>query len=271
MYSVQRTVSIVACSLILVTVSCNRKERPQSYRIVSLSPAMTEILFSLGAQDKIAGVTTFCDFPAQAQELTKVGDFSNPSLERIIGLKPDLVIVNLPEQARIKRELDRLGVAIFVSSPLSLSDIYGEIISLGVKLGLTEKADSLVEYMRKNIIEHTTPQRRKKVYVEISPKPIITIGKRTFLNELIHLAGATNIFEDLNKDYPVVNQETVITRNPDIIIVLHPQAITRRTGWQDVNAIKNHHVYTDLNEDHLMRPGPRLVQGFEALVKIVND
>jgi len=271
MYSVQRTVSIVACSLLLVAIFCDRKEQPQPYRIVSLSPAMTEILFSLGAQDKIAGVTTFCNFPEQAKEIRKVGDFSNPSLERIIGLKPHLVIVNLPEQARIKRELEKLNLEIFVSSPRSLSDIYLEIISLGAKLGLTGKADSLVAYMRSNLIEHTAPERRNKVYVEISPKPIITIGGATFLNELISRAGGTNIFEDLDKDYPVVNQEAVIARNPDIIIVLHPQSITRRTGWQDVSAIINHRVYADLNQDHLMRPGPRLVQGFEALVKIIND
>jgi iron complex transport system substrate-binding protein len=91
------------------------------------------------------------------------------------------------------------------------------------------------------------------------------------LNDLIERAGGTNIFVDLNKDYPVVGQETVIMRNPDIIIVLHPEDIIGRTGWHKVNAIKNDRVYTGLDPDLLMRPGPRLVQGFKQLAQIINE
>lgn len=231
---------------------------------------MTEILFGLGAEDKIVGVTTFCNFPAQAKTITKVGDFSHPSLERIVALKPDLVIVNLPEQGRIKKELDKLKLETFVSTHKSLSDIYVEILTLGAMLGQKREADSLVQYMRTNL-ERITPEHRKRVYVEISPKPIITIGAQTFLNDLIDRAGGTNIFADLDKDYPVVGQETVIMRDPDIIIVLHPEDITGRTGWRKVNAIKNGHVYKDIDPDLLMRPGPRLVQGFRQLGQIIND
>jgi iron complex transport system substrate-binding protein len=249
---------------------CARKPKNDGYRIVSLSPAMTEILFSLGAEDKIVGVTTFCNFPAQAKTITKVGDFSHPSLERIVALKPSLVIVNLPEQGRIKKELDKLQLETFVSTPKSLSDIYTEVLTLGAMLGQKKEADSLVQYMKTNL-ERITPEHRKRVYVEISPKPIITIGAQTFLNDLIDRAGGTNIFADLDKDYPVVGQETVIMRNPDIIIVLHPEGITGRTGWRKVNAIKNDRVYKDIDPDLLMRPGPRLVQGFRQLVQIIND
>jgi iron complex transport system substrate-binding protein len=111
----------------------------------------------------------------------------------------------------------------------------------------------------------------KRVFVEISPRPIITIGAATFLNDLIERAGGKNIFGDLKKDYPVVNQEAVITRDPEIIIVLHPEDTTGRTGWQKIQAIKNDRVYTDLNPDHLMRPGPRLVEGFRQLKRAIND
>jgi len=231
---------------------------------------MTEILFSLGAGDQLVGVTTFCDFPPQANAIYRVGDFSHPSIERIMGLKPDLVIVNLPEQMRVKKELDRLKIKTFVSAPSSLTELYAEISTIGAELGHSKRADSLVEYMRHNL-QAVTAKYRKRVYVEISPRPIITIGAKTFLNDLIYRAGGVNIFSDLDSDYPVVGQEAVIERNPDIIIVLHPENIKGRIGWQKVSAIKNDFVYMNLDQDHLMRPGPRLVNGFMQLLEIIND
>lgn len=255
---------------LLVLVSCATEQKHVDYRIVSLSPAMTEVVFSLGAGDKIVGVTTYCDFPEQAKEITKVGDFSHPSIERIVALKPDLVIVNLPEQKRTQRELEKLGINIFVSSPTSLADIYQELAQIGKTLGQKRQADSLIEYMKHNL-QNITKEDAKRVFVEISPRPIITIGAVTFLNDIIERAGGTNIFKDLEKDYPVVNQEAVIMRDPEIIIVLHPEDIAGRTGWQRIQAIKNNRVYTDLNPDLLMRPGPRLVDGFRQLKRIIND
>jgi iron complex transport system substrate-binding protein len=231
---------------------------------------MTEMLFILGAGDRIVGVTTFCDFPEQAKQITKVGDFSYPSVECIVALKPDLVIVNLPEQKRIQRDLEKLGINIFVSSPKSLMDVYNELSAIGNKLGAGQRADSLIHYMKHNL-QSLTQENAKRVFVEISPRPIITIGAATFLSDLIERAGGTNIFSDLDKDYPVVNQEAVITRNPEIIIVLHPEDISGRMGWQKISAIKNNRIYTDLNPDHLMRPGPRLVNGYRQLKRIIND
>jgi len=242
----------------------------QGLKIVSLSPAMTEILFALGADDNLVGVTTYCDYPAQAKKIYKVGDFSHPSIERIVGLKPNLVIVNLPEQRRIKRNLDKLKINTFVSSPKSLSDIYKEIAEIGRIVNRERLADSLVEYMQTNI-QRVPCERIKRVYIELSPRPIVTIGRGTFLNELLELVGAKNIFADLNKDYPVVPQEEVIRRNPEVIILLHPEDIKNRMGWRKVAAIENAKVYSDLNQDYLMRAGPRLVQGFKELKEIIRE
>jgi len=261
---------IFCCVSLFLNLTCDTQKEVKGARIVSLSPAMTEILFSLGAGDRLVGVTTFCDYPEQAKSIAKVGDFSHPSIERIVGLRPEMVIVNLPEQMRITRELEKLRIKIFTSSPRSLDEIFAEILALGKELDLNKQADSLVTYM-KGHLQPVKTKHRKKVYVEISPKPIITVGANTFLNDLIDRAGGVNIFGDLNKDYPVVSQEAVIVRDPDLIIALHPETVTGRTGWQKINAIKNGRVYTGLNQDHLMRPGPRLVQGFEALAKVIND
>jgi ABC-type Fe3+-hydroxamate transport system substrate-binding protein len=231
---------------------------------------MTEIIYALGAEENLVGATTFCNYPKQTKKLYKVGDFSNPSIERIVSRKPDIVIVNLPEQTRIKKELDKLNIKIFASSPRTLNDIYEEIIEIGRIVDKKKTADSLVGYMKMHITRVDTPDRQR-VYVELSPKPLVTVGAPSYLNELLEMAGLENIFADLQKDYPVVGQEQVIKQNPDIIIVLHPVPIKDRMGWQTITPIKNNRVYTHLNQDHLMRPGPRLVIGFEELKKIINE
>jgi iron complex transport system substrate-binding protein len=231
---------------------------------------MTEIVFALGAGDNIIGVTTYCNYPEEAKKIYKIGDFSNPSIERIIGLKPDLVIVNLPEQKRIKQQLEKLNTKVFVSSPTSLRDIYIEIVAVGKVVNKERAADSLVNYIKMNIVPSQI-RMRKRIYVELSPRPLVTVGKNSFLNELIEIAGGENIFSDLSKDYPVVSQEAVIKRNPDVIIVLHPVDITNRVGWAKITAIKTNKVFTALNQDHLLRPAPRLVKGFKELKRIMHE
>ncbi len=250
----------------LFYIFCEKSSSFNEFRIVSLSPAMTEIIFALGAEKYLVGTTTYCDFPDSAKKIYKVGDFSNPSLERIISLRPNLVILNLPEQSRIKNQLEKYGIKIFVTSPEKLEDIYKEISVLGKFIKKEKNADSLINYMKENI--RPLSRIKKKVYIEINAKPLITIGGKSYLNELIEMAGGQNIFSDVNKDYPVVNQEEVIIRNPEIIIVLHPEDIEKRIGWENINAIKNHRMYSNLNQDWLLRPGPRLVFGFKQLEKI---
>ncbi|MGB9721126.1 MAG: ABC transporter substrate-binding protein [bacterium] len=252
--------------LFLAFVSCEKSSVTSDFRIVSLSPAMTEIIFALGAQNNLVGVTTYCDYPDSAKKIYKVGDFSNPSLERILNLRPDLVIVNLPEQMRIKKQLEKFRIKTFNTSPKTLEDIYQEIMNLGKITRRERTADSLVDYMKSNLKPVNRP--KKKVYVEICARPLITIGGESFLNELIEMAGGENIFSDLKKDYPVINQEQVITKNPDIIIVLHPEKIEKRIGWNNINAVKSRKIYEGLNQDWLMRPGPRLVLGFKQLEKV---
>jgi iron complex transport system substrate-binding protein len=249
---------------------CDKPSVKPGFKIVSISPAMTEILFAVGAGNDIVGVTTFCNYPEAAKKIYKIGDFSNPSIERIVGLKPDIVIVNLPEQMRIKKQLEKLGVTIFVSSPKSLNDIYKEIADIGKIVKKERVADSLIHYMKMNIgpSEH---KRKKGVYIELSPRPLVTIGAHSFLNEMLEMAGGKNIFSDLNKDYPVISQEEVIKRNPEIIILLHPGNITDRLAWKKIAAIKKDKVYTNLNQDHILRPGPRLVEGFKELQRIIRE
>jgi iron complex transport system substrate-binding protein len=252
--------------IVLVYLACREPAVKPGFRIVSLSPGMTEVIFALGAQNDLVGVTTYCDYPDAARKLPRVGDFSHPSLERILALNPDLVIVNRPEQSRIQAELEAFKLAVFTTEPESLADIYRDISKLGRAIGRARAADSLVAAMRQQI----RPRGRKprSVYIELSPRPLITIGRNTFLNEMVEMAGGRNIFDDLARSYPVISQEEVIKRDPEIIIVLHPEGIKDRIGWSRIRAVRENRIYPDLNQDQLLRPGPRLVLGFQALEKI---
>lgn len=263
---IKRTVVVLAA---VAFAGCGKTAvSTAGYRVVSLSPAVTEIIFALNAGDMLVGVTTYCDYPPAARQKYKVGDFSNPSLERIIATNPSLVVVNLPEQRRVKETLEAFKIPVYVSSPRSIADIYREIAEIGTLLGRQEYADTLIGKMQRAL--EPRPATGKKVYVELSAKPLVTIGKRTFLDEIIRRAGAENIFSELDKDYPVVPQEEVIRRNPDIIIVLHPGNVLDRVGWKEIEAVRRGEIYRDLNQDLLMRPGPRLVDGFKDLERIVD-
>lgn len=259
----------ILAGICLFLFGCKQQSDTSEFKVVSLSPAMTEIIFALNAQNHLVGVTTYCTYPEEAQSITKVGDFSNPSLERIVGLKPDLVIVTTPEQNRIKQQLEQLDIQTLASEPRTVQDVYTEILEIGGQLHATEKAESIVQNM-KTIIKPVEGSK-KRVYIELSPRPLVTIGNTTFLNELVELAGGANIFAEHEKAYPVVAQETVIQRDPEIIIILHPEPFGTRVGWQNIAAVQNSQVFTNLDQDHLMRPGPRLVYGYKALLDILHD
>jgi iron complex transport system substrate-binding protein len=150
-----------------------------------------------------------------------------------------------------------------------MQDIYDEILDIGTKLDAAEAAESIIIHMKATI--RPSGGAKKRVYVELSSRPLITIGNATFLNELLDIAGGTNIFNDHTKPYPVVTQEAVIERDPQIIILLHPEPFGNRLGWSKITAVRNDKIFSELNQDHLMRPGPRLVLGFKTLVNTIYD
>jgi iron complex transport system substrate-binding protein len=234
---------------------------------VSLVPSLTEIVFALKRGDDLVGVSSYCDYPIEAKMKYQVGDFSNPSLERIVGLNPELILVSLPEQTRIKQSLEQLGLKTYNSSPESIEDILSDIRSLGVMLKVPGRADSLVDSLRHELAEMARHQRSSevRVYIEISAQPLVSVGSRSYINEMIGRAGGRNIFEDIKAEYPVVSQEELINRNPEVIFVLHQAQIGKRVGWGKVKAVTDKRVYDDLDPDLIFRPGPRVVEGIKRM------
>jgi iron complex transport system substrate-binding protein len=234
--------------------------------LVSLVPSVTEILFALGVGDQLRGVTTFCDYPEEALAIPKVGDFSNPSIERIVGIEPDLVFATIPEQQRTVENLINLGVRTEVVSPESIGDILLAIEQIGDWIGASSRAAEIVEEMSAQLgaLEKRVRTRKKpKVYVELDVNPLFTAGRGSFVNELLERAGGENIVES-RMGYIAINAELIIARDPEVIVLTHPgsgEDMASRAGWDVVSAVRNGRIVDDIDPNLIMRPGPRCVQG----------
>lgn len=255
-------------------------------RIVSIAPANTEILFALGLDDRIVGVTRFCDYPPKVKTMVKegkitiIGGFSDPNIEKIVALKPDVVFAMHSLQLKAVESLENRGVSVIFLDPKSVQDILDDILLVGRATDKEAEAKKLVEEMKQRIsyiVSKTQNVKyRPKVYYEVWHDPLMSIGPGTWINELIELAGGTNIFSDAKTKYPKVSSEAVIERNPEIIIIkvgymggVAKEEIAKRPGWNIIDAVKNGRIY-EVDENILIRPGPRIVEGLETLAKIIH-
>jgi iron complex transport system substrate-binding protein len=249
---------------------------------VSLSPSVTEILFALGAENQIAGITEYCDYPPETALIPKVGGFSGVTVqvERIAALRPDLVILSGDMHGRIITLLDRLSIRNFAVEPRNFNEVYQTIETLGILTGHGEKARELIARMEEKI-RRAQEQRRggepPGVFWELSDEPLMTTGGNTFISEAIRLGGGRNVFEDLPELWPTVSTEAVLLRKPDWIIagddhgkIVEPGALSRRPGWQGIPAVKNGRIAT-VNADALYRYGPRLADAVLAIAEILRS
>lgn len=252
----------------------------QPQKIISLSPSNTEILFALGVDDKIIGVTEYCDYPVQAQTIMKIGGFSTPNIEKIVSLDPDLVIANDIHQKAVE-DLDRLGFSVIVLSPKNTCDMLENVKLLGEALGRAEYADGLVETLKGRIdavqekVSAIHETDKPKVYYEIWYEPLMTAGPGTFIDDLLTLAGGINIAGETKTNFPEISLELIIQKAPDIFIYSHHgdsqielEEIYARPNWQNVPAIKNKQVYI-IDPNIVQRATPRLIDGLEEIAKIL--
>ena len=279
---------VVAATLVVSASSCSSKEDPPAsartvtdelgrslrvparpQRIVSLAPSITEMLFALKAGDRVAGVTSYCDYPPEAREKTTVGDTLKPSVERIVALKADLVIISTASQVEASfQKLEELGIPVYVTNPRSIDGVIASIDKLGELVDDREAAHQLSAELRRRItaVENKVANAsRPSVLVILGTEPLITAGAGSFISDLISRAGARSISAEEEADYPQYSIETAIARQPDIILLqaggndLTPQL--RRTP-----ASRSNRVY-HIDDDLLLRPGPRIVEGLEQLAE----
>ena len=245
-------------------------------RIVSLAPSNTEILFALGLNKEIIGVTEYCDYPDDAKNKEKIGGFSNPNLEKIYSLKPDFVfgVRGNPKETLIN--LTKLKIDVLAYDPKNLDDLFNLIIKVGKITDKREEAYNLVSKMkekRDSIIEKADKLRKKKVYLEIWNNPYMSVGENTYLNKLIEDAGGINIAKKAKGDWPILSQEFIITENPEVIIIAYMgqniEEVLKRPGWENIDAVKNKRIYI-INPDLIYRLGPRIIDGMEELFNLIH-
>jgi iron complex transport system substrate-binding protein len=246
-------------------------------RVVSLAPANTEIAFAIGAGDKLVAGTSYDDYPAAAKALPKIGDFQSPSVEKIVSFQPDLVLATGGIQSGLRAKLENLGIKVFVVNPSTLDGVYSDMTALGRLLGVSGQATTVVDSMKQRaaaVEQKVAGLARPTVFVEIYSKPLMTAGTGTFIDNLIALAGGTNIGSAAGSGYPTFSEEVLLKDDPDVYIattgsMASPGQIARRSGYDGLKAVQDGRVYV-IDDDLLVRPGPRLIDGLEQLAQMIH-
>lgn len=239
-------------------------------RIVSLAPAGTEIAFALGLGHSVVGVTSYDDYPSQVASITKVGDFAGPNVEAIAAAKPDLILATSGVQADVVKKLEGLGAVVVVLDPQTLSGVYSDIEMVGKLTGRPSAANTLVDGMRADVDSvqaSVAGTSTVSAFIEIGQNPLFTAGKGTLMDELITLAGGTNVVTQ--PGYVSYSSEQLIKANPEVYLATKgsssdPSAIEKRPGFSAISAIKNGRVVI-LNDSLVSRGGPRIVDGLKAI------
>ena len=247
-------------------------------RIVSLAPNLTEIVYAVGAGDRLVGDTTYCDYPDAAKNVAKVGDTMNPSIERIVALKPQVVLVSTASQLEaFTSQLSAQQIAAYVTNPQSLDDVFHSIQTLGDLLNEHEHSAGIVAALRKRataIEAAAGTGKQVKVFYQVSGEPLYTIGRDAFLTDLIKRAGGASVTANVPGAFPRFSDEAALAAKPDAIIL--PTGGSMGEGNSKVvTALKNSpavlsgRVYK-INGDLLSRPGPRLVDGLEEIARALH-
>jgi len=247
--------------------------RPQ--RIVTLAPNLTEIVYALGAGSRLVGNTTYCDYPAEAKQVEKVGDTLQPNVEKIIALKPDIVLITTASQLEtFTRQLDERAIPIFVTDPHDLEGVFRSIKTLGDLLGQQEQADKLVGDLRAraSAVEDAVKSRPVvTVFYQVSPSPLWTAGKRSWITDLIKRAGGRSVTAEVEGEWMRYSDEAAIASKPEAIIMATggEEKMEVAPALQKSPAALNKRVY-GISGDYLSRPGPRLVDGLEEMARSLH-
>lgn len=262
---------------------------PPARRIVSTAPSITETLFALGLGGRVAGVTTFCNYPEEAKRLPKIGTYIQPNLEVIVSLRPDLVVVeNNP--IRLREKLEALGLRVLELRFTSVADIHRSIERLGQVARVPERAEALNRSIRSQLEEirrRTAPLPKRSMLFLVGRSPnalegLIAVGRASYLNELIAVAGGANIFRDAPTAYPKVSLEEILARDPEVIVDMGEMARTSGVTEADkqrvvrlwerypsLTAVRTRRVFA-VASDIFVVPGPRMVEAARQFARMLH-
>jgi iron complex transport system substrate-binding protein len=251
-------------------------------RIVSLSPSNTEIVYALGLQDRLVGVTSYDNFPPEAKNKTIVSDYSTLDMEKIVAVNPDLVLADNIQKETAIPALEKLNVPVYTASPDDMEKIFENIQVIGRLTGKEQEAADMVASLsaRMQVVVNKTSelgdsQKQRVLYITWHD-PIWTAGDQTTIQELITLAGGSNIASDLT-NYATITLEAAVQRNPQVIIVMSSMGsgnesfdfVKNNAQFQSTDALKNGRLFL-IDADIFSRTTPRLMDGLETLAKLIH-
>jgi iron complex transport system substrate-binding protein len=247
-------------------------------RIVSLAPNLTEIVYAVGAGDRLVGRTRYCDYPPEVKGVAEIGDTMTPSIERIIALKPQVVLVSTASQLEaFTKQLDQQKIAVYVTNPRNLDEVFRSITTLGDLFDTRDRAEKLVADLRRRADTVTAAVGTTKpitVFYQVSNEPLYTIGRESYLTDLVRRAGGLSVTADVATAFPRFSDEAALAARPEAIILptggsMGTANSTVAAPLKNSPAVLNNRVYK-INEDHLQRPGPRLVDGLEEMARALH-
>ncbi len=252
-------------------------------RIVSLAPNITEILFALGLEEKVVGVTRFCDYPSESKEKEKIGGLVDPNLERINALHPDLVIGFRGNPITILERMKSLGLRLFVlEMGENLESVFLIIRKIGIVTRRQGQAETLIQSMKTkyNFIQTALQDvsHKPKVFFSLHGRGLWTCGKGSFLDDLVRKARGINIAGLINRKWLHLNREHLIHENPEVIIIISKSKddfenarkwMMEEKHFQGLKAIQSNRIYL-LDENMTTRPGPRLIDALDQLAHILH-
>ncbi len=249
-------------------------------RIVSVAPNVTEILFALGLEDRLVGVSVYCQYPPEALKKEKIGGYINPSLEKIVALRPDLVIGIAEGDLRtFVDKLAGLKVPVYITNPRDALEVLTSIQKIGEVTFAPGPARRIVRSMEervRSVQDKVHGRPRPRVLHILDFNPLISAGKGTFVDDLIRLAGGRNVAETATGKYPRFSMEEVLVQDPEVILLASmksrdPMVKQRRwwERWKTISAVKQGRIYV-LNSDLIHRPSPRMAEGLEQVARAIH-
>lgn len=263
------------CAKKKAEINIQKQDYPKS--IVALSPAAVEILYAIGAESQISAVSDFCDYPEAASAKPVVGGFDGKtlSIEKILSFQPDFVYLTNGMHNFLVEPLTQYNIPYYISNSNSIEQIKNEILEVGKLTGNSKMAAEVVEKMNATLTAVESKENSITVYYEVWNSPYISAGSSSFINDVIACAGGKNIFDDISDAYPIVSEESILARNPQVILIpqssgLDAEAIKNRSGWDKLDAVKNSAIFI-VDDNLYSRPGPRIASCITNLSKILNN
>jgi iron complex transport system substrate-binding protein len=250
--------------------------RPE--RIVSLAPNLTEIVYKVGAGSRLVGNTTYCDYPPEAQGVAKVGDTLHPSIERIIALRPQLILVSTASQLEtFTRQLEEQQIAVYVTDPRNLQGVIRSIRAIGDLLGQPEEAGRVADELSaraRQVEEAIKTGRSVSVFYQLSVEPLYTAGRDSYITDLISRAGGHSVTSDVPGAWPRYSDEAALASRPEAIIMATGGSMGE-ANTEIAAALKKSPAAMNgriikINGDYLSRPGPRLIDGLEQMARALH-